>query len=227
MSEKTIKTVLVCYTQGAFDKLALNPDYDENQFADEPADSDELLAGSRQIAALAEKLTLALQNLEVEAEIVRVPLRSYAPRDLSKAAFGWRLLDLSESNGRPIDMLICLDFPAWSVSHPRKLCWVLTLPFFVTRQQVSSPLLRPKVAPGQHPGNGANQSPDETALNINSLLQTERRGLSEARRVLAAQRSVAEELARSGLQLEYNPTPPAEAEPTSEAWQKVARRFLV
>ena len=62
---------------------------------------------------------------------------------------------------------------------------------------------------------------------MNSLLQTERRGLSEARRVLAAQRSVAEELARSGLQLEYNPAPPAEAEPTGEAWQKVARRFLV
>ena len=50
-----------------------------NRKCREPDDRDEMVAGSRQIAALAQKLTLALQNLEVEAEIVLVPLQVMLP----------------------------------------------------------------------------------------------------------------------------------------------------
>lgn len=235
MREKSVQTALVCYTQGAFDNLAptetgQTASLDAFQSAAleleidslEAANLEELVAGSRQVAILAANLTSALQSLQVEAEVVKVPLSGYTVRDLAKAAFAWRLLDLTESNGRPIDLVICLDFPAWSVSHPHKVCWLFSLPFFVSRQQVA-----PFWQQSKKTANGSNDLADETATSIHTLLQAEKRGLSEARRVLAAQRQVAEELARSGLQVEFNPPPrDPTADASAEEWQKVARRFL-
>lgn len=227
MSEILVKSVLVCYTQGVFDNLPVaKADTDEAELLEEDISGD-FLAGSSEVAALAENLVLALRHLGTEAETVKVPLRSYAPRDLAKAAFAWRLLDLSESNNRPIEMVICLDFPAWSISHFHKVCWVLSLPFFTTRQQVVVPFLRPSAPPGQKTGNGSNQPPEEAAVTINSMLQAERKGLAEAKRILAAQRPVAEELARGGILIEYNPIPSPESEPAGLEWQKTARRFLI
>jgi len=37
----------------------------------------------------------------------------------------WRALDLSESNGLPIDMVIALKFPAYLVPHERKVVWLI------------------------------------------------------------------------------------------------------
>ena len=40
-------------------------------------------------------------------------------------AFLWRLVDLTESDGRPIDRVIATKFPAYCVRHPNKVAWVL------------------------------------------------------------------------------------------------------
>ncbi len=40
-------------------------------------------------------------------------------------AAAWRLLDLSESNGRPVDAVIATKFPTYFVRHPRKVAWLL------------------------------------------------------------------------------------------------------
>lgn len=225
MSENSVKTVLVCYTQAVFDNQApLVSDASELEDDVEELNAPrEFLVGTLEVSTIAEKLVLALRHAQVEAETIKVPLRSYAPRDLAKASFAWRLLDLSESNGRHIDSVICLDFPAWSISHSNKICWTLSLPFFSSRQQVQVPFLRP-TSPA---GNGSNQPPEEAAVTVSAMLQAERRGLAEARRIYAAQRPVAEELARGGIQIEFNPVPSMEVEPTGAEWEKVVRRFLV
>jgi hypothetical protein len=201
-----LKTVLICYTQGAFDQLAPH-----NIEPAEAASQTEGVASSREIAAVARNLSLALQslNLGLEVEIIKVPMPDYNPLTISKTALAWRLLDLTESNGRTIDLAICLDFPAWSIAHPQKLCWVLTPPFFVTRPQLA-----------------INQRSDENNSAVKMLGQAEKRGMHEAKRILVAQRSIAEELARSGIQLEFNPLPPANAEPSGVAWQKAVSHLL-
>src|SRR5690348_1270710 len=111
----SIETVLVCYTQASFDEL---------EKSDEASDEEppEEMARTRYLAELALQLTSALQTAGCTAEIVRIPQTSFSPRDISKAAFAWRILDLKESNGRPVDLALCLDFPAWSLQHPNK--WV-------------------------------------------------------------------------------------------------------
>ncbi len=40
-------------------------------------------------------------------------------------AAAWRLLDLTESNGRPIDLVIASKFPTYFVRHPRKVAWLI------------------------------------------------------------------------------------------------------
>jgi len=180
----------------------------------EPAESTsqtEQLADAHKIAAVAQNLSLALRSLDLnlEVEIVKVPMPDYNPLTIAKTALAWRLLDLTESNGRTIDLAICLDFPAWSITHPQKLCWILTPPFFITRPQLA-----------------ISQTSDENSNDIRALWQAEKRGMHEAQRILVAQRSIAEELARSGIQLEFNPLPPANAEPSGVTWQKTVNRIL-
>src|SRR2546423_10460164 len=60
-----------------------------------------------------------------EAEIVSVPFKWYPGTRVLSQAFLWRLLDLEEADGRPIDLVIATKFPAYCVRHPNKVAWVL------------------------------------------------------------------------------------------------------
>jgi glycosyltransferase involved in cell wall biosynthesis len=40
-------------------------------------------------------------------------------------AFLWRLLELDEADGRPIDLVIATKFPSYVVRHPRKVVWLV------------------------------------------------------------------------------------------------------
>ncbi len=40
-------------------------------------------------------------------------------------AFLWRLLDLTEADGRSIDLVIATKFPSYAVRHPNKVVWLL------------------------------------------------------------------------------------------------------
>ena len=59
------------------------------------------------------------------AEITAVPFKWYPPSELMRNALAWRILDLTEANGRPIDLLIGMRFPAYLVSHPNKIIWLM------------------------------------------------------------------------------------------------------
>ena len=47
------------------------------------------------------------------AELVSVPFKWYPKEEIMAHAAAWRLLDLSESNGQPIDLVIALKFPTY------------------------------------------------------------------------------------------------------------------
>jgi glycosyltransferase involved in cell wall biosynthesis len=72
-----------------------------------------------------ESVVRALQDAGHEAEIVSVPFKWYPPAELVHQMALWRSLDLSESNGMPIDMVIALRFPAYLVKHERKVVWLI------------------------------------------------------------------------------------------------------
>jgi glycosyltransferase involved in cell wall biosynthesis len=60
-----------------------------------------------------------------DAELVSVPFKWYPKREILSHAAAWRLLDLSESNGRPIDLVIATKFPTYFARHPRKVVWLI------------------------------------------------------------------------------------------------------
>jgi glycosyltransferase involved in cell wall biosynthesis len=59
------------------------------------------------------------------AELVSVPFKWYPKEEILPHAAAWRLIDLSESNGRPIDLVIASKFPTYFVRHPAKVAWLI------------------------------------------------------------------------------------------------------
>ena len=54
-----------------------------------------------------------------------MPFKWYPKEEILPHAAAWRLLDLSESNGRPIDLVIATKFPTYFVRHPNKVAWLI------------------------------------------------------------------------------------------------------
>ncbi len=73
----------------------------------------------------ANQLQKALIEAGHEAEIVSVPFKWYPPERILEHILANRLLDLTESNGVPIDKMIGLRFPAYLIPHPNKVLWIL------------------------------------------------------------------------------------------------------
>jgi glycosyltransferase involved in cell wall biosynthesis len=74
---------------------------------------------------LVANLHAALVSHGHEAEVVALPFKWYPAEEIPKHVLMARLVDLAESNGRPIDRVIALKFPAYCVRHPRKIVWLL------------------------------------------------------------------------------------------------------
>ena len=60
-----------------------------------------------------------------ETDLVSVPFKWYPKDEILAHAAAWRLLDLSESNGRPVDLVIATKFPTYFVRHPNKVVWLI------------------------------------------------------------------------------------------------------
>jgi glycosyltransferase involved in cell wall biosynthesis len=58
------------------------------------------------------------------AERASVPFKWYPKEELLAQAAAWRLIDLSEANGEPIDTVIATKFPTYFVRHPNKVTWL-------------------------------------------------------------------------------------------------------
>lgn len=74
---------------------------------------------------LVDGLRGALEAVGHLVDVVRLPHAWNPPEKLLATAMSWRLLDLSQSNGRPVDLVICTKYPTWAASHPRKVLWLV------------------------------------------------------------------------------------------------------
>ena len=72
----------------------------------------------------AQSLVDQLRRRGYDAESVALPFRGRKHQLLDEAC-AWRLLNLSSSNARPIDVLIATRFPTWFARHPRKVVWLV------------------------------------------------------------------------------------------------------
>ena len=93
-----MKTVLVCAAQAPF------------------------ITGGAEI--LVSELKANLERRGFRADVASVPFKWYPVSEIVRQALAWRLLDLTESNGTPVDLVIPTKFPTFLVRHPRKVAWL-------------------------------------------------------------------------------------------------------
>lgn len=73
----------------------------------------------------AEQLVGALRGAGHEADLVLVAGKWYPGAELIHQMAVWRSMEMSESNGLPIDAVIPLKFPAYLIQHERKVVWLI------------------------------------------------------------------------------------------------------
>jgi glycosyltransferase involved in cell wall biosynthesis len=145
----------------------------------------------------ADDLVAELRARGHEADLVTVPFKWYPAERVLTQAFLWRLLDLEEANGRPVELVVATKFPSYAVRHPNKVVWLL--------HQFRQAWDLDRTELGQF-----SESAEDRALR-RKVLAFERSVLGEARRIFATSRNVAERLRGStGLEAELMPHPPQE-----------------
>jgi glycosyltransferase involved in cell wall biosynthesis len=140
-----------------------------------------------------------------EADLVTIPYKWYPGERVLSQAFLWRLLDLSESDGRPIDLAIATKFPSYAVRHPNKVVWLL--------HQFRQAYELDRTSLGQF-----GESAEERATR-RAVQRLDRVALGEAKKVFATSRNVADRLQRStGIAAEVMPHPPQELPYRTESY---------
>jgi glycosyltransferase involved in cell wall biosynthesis len=73
---------------------------------------------------LVSELRSQLEGRGFRVDVAAVPFKWYPVSEIVRQALAWRLLDLTESNGVPVDLLIATKFPSYLARHPRKVAWL-------------------------------------------------------------------------------------------------------
>jgi glycosyltransferase involved in cell wall biosynthesis len=137
--------------------------------------------------------------------LVTVPYKWYPGERVLSQALLWRLLDLSESDGRPIELTIATKFPSYAVRHPNKVVWLL--------HQFRQAYELDRTELGQF-----GESAEERATR-RAVQRLDRVALGEAKKVFATSRNVADRLQRStGIAAEVMPHPPQELPYRTESY---------
>jgi glycosyltransferase involved in cell wall biosynthesis len=153
----------------------------------------------------ADDLVAELRERGHEADLVTVPYKWYPGERVLSQAFLWRLLDLTESDGRPIELVIATKFPSYAVRHPKKVVWLL--------HQFRQAYELDRTELGQF-----GESSEDRATR-RAVQRLDKVALGEARKLFATSRNVAERVKRStGLDAEVMPHPPQELAYRTESY---------
>jgi len=144
---------------------------------------------------MADDLVSALDARGHEAELVTIPFKWYPGTRVLDQAFLWRLVDLTESDGRVIDRVIATKFPAYCVRHPNKVVWVL--------HQFRQAYDYDRKELGQFSESAEDRATRRAVERLDAV------ALGEARRVFATSQNVADRLRRfNDIDADVLPHPP-------------------
>ena len=146
---------------------------------------------------VAERLTEELRTRGHEAALVTIPFKWYPGTRVLTQSLLWRLVDLDEVDGRPVDLVIATKFPSYVVRHPNKIVWL------VHQFRQAYELDRTEL------GQFGEEAEDRAARR--AVHRLDRETLGEARKLFAISSNVAARLQRStGLEAEVLLPPPQE-----------------
>jgi glycosyltransferase involved in cell wall biosynthesis len=153
-----------------------------------------------------DELVRQLRERGHEAEIVSVPFKWYPGQRVLTQAFLWRLLDLTEADGKRIDLVVATKFPSYCVRHPNKVVWLL--------HQFRQAYELDRTDLGQFSESAEDRATRRRVQRLDEV------ALGEARKLFATSRNVADRLRRStGLDAEVLPHPPQELAYRTDAYE--------
>ena len=153
-----------------------------------------------------DRLVDELRERGHEADLVTVPFKWYPGARVLTQAFLWRMLDLDEADGQPIDLVVGTKFPSYLVRHRNKRVW-LVHQFRQAYELDGTELAQ------------FGDSTEDRALR-RKVQALDRVALGEASRLFATSRNVADRLeASTGLAAEVLPHPPQELDYRCEGYE--------
>ena len=145
-------------------------------------------------------LVSELRRRGYEAERVSIPFKWYPKDQLLAHAAAWRMVDITESNGKRIDAVVATKFPTYFVRHPNKITWLFH------QYRAIYDLIGTPYSEFTH---------SEADVRLRDrLIELDNEVLSESTRLFANARNTASRLSRyNGMTAEplYHPPPLAES----------------
>jgi glycosyltransferase involved in cell wall biosynthesis len=141
-------------------------------------------------------LVQQLRTHGYQTELVSIPFKWQPKREILTHAAAWRLIDLTDSNGEPIDLVIGTKFPSYFVRHPHKVAWL------IHQYRAAYELCGTEYSDFAHA--------DEDVGIRETLIDLDRKMLGECRRLFANARNTADRVKKfNGLDAEplYHPPP--------------------
>jgi glycosyltransferase involved in cell wall biosynthesis len=74
---------------------------------------------------LVDGLRDALVERGHKVAVVALPYKWYPREQIVSSALAWRMVDITESDGHPVDLAICTKWPSYVVKHPNKVTWLV------------------------------------------------------------------------------------------------------
>ena len=74
---------------------------------------------------LVRQINLRADRLGVQADLIQLPYKWYPDTQVVQHMLAWKMLDITEADGHPIDLVIGTKFPSYAADHPNKVLWLV------------------------------------------------------------------------------------------------------
>lgn len=128
---------------------------------------------------LGEELVRRLKEAGFAADLLEIPYTAWPKEAVLSNTAAWRMIELSDQEGRPIDLMITTKFPSYFIKHPNKVAWI----FHQMRE-----LYEPSVAQGYY-----DESLSDDLLK-SRLIETDRAALAEHKKLFTISGNVSARL---------------------------------
>ena len=74
---------------------------------------------------LVRQINLRGERLDAQADLIQIPYKWYPDAQVIQHMLAWKMIDITESDGHPIDLAIATKFPSYAADHPNKVLWLV------------------------------------------------------------------------------------------------------
>jgi glycosyltransferase involved in cell wall biosynthesis len=145
---------------------------------------------------LVASLVAELRARSHRVDTVAVPFHAHPSSEIVRQALAWRMLELRETDGRGVGLVVPTKFPSYLVRHPRKVAWL------VHQHREAYDLAGTP--------DGLDPADEDERVVLEAVRAMDATGLGECHRIYAISANVAARLARfNGLRAQpLHPPPP-------------------